>query len=86
MLAKAELFDPSFMEQSSESDALNAARRMRAQGYPATALYLLKQTVLDCFAQGDGAYRALLAEMASVYEDLGRPLLAQSTRETLAQL
>lgn len=29
---------------------------------------------------------ASLAEMASVYEDLGRPLLAQSTRETLAQL
>ncbi len=96
VLAAKELFDPSFSPEFATGDCLRAARLFRKRGFPASALWCLKQGAWELAGEDENYLRPakrwrtssendkLLDELMRTYEALNRPLMVRSIKEMRA--
>jgi hypothetical protein len=88
VLAPATQFDPALprlmMDPSIESSILEVASRYAPDHFPATALWLLRESYWRTWAPARDHPIALCGAMIDAYRSLGRPSLAQAVERRLA--
>jgi hypothetical protein len=84
VLAPEKFFDAAFSADLVTGDNIRAARLLMRRGFPATALWLLKQLAWNHREERELAMT--LNEMSAAYTALNRPILADAIRVTLSYI